>query len=381
MLQIGTFNIGSQTVLAPMAGISDLPFRSLCSKMGAGLVVNEMLTSDTRLWHSNKSQTRLSWGEATGPRVIQIAGSDPQQMANAASACVDLGAQIIDINMGCPAKKVCKKAAGSALLKDEDLVERILSEVISAVDVPVTLKIRTGWDKQNKNATTIANIAETTGIASLVIHGRTRDCRFKGHAEYDTIAEIVQQRSIPIIANGDIDSPQKAKDILEYTKAKAVMIGRAAQGNPWLFREINHFLRSGDILAPPTLEEVEGTMVSHLSALHDFYGDHLGVRIARKHISWYLAKQIQTIQGVDKHNPASEKSVGTQNSCEIALQGDEELLLKQSTYENTGLNDPLNHAGVLAWRKQFNTQLTKQKQINAVRTLFVRLQLLKDQAA
>lgn len=378
MLRIGSYNIGSHTVLAPMAGISDLPFRSMCSNLGAGLVVNEMVTSDTRLWNSQKSQTRLSWGAGfssnatsspsnpiNGPRSIQIAGSDPQQMANAAQACVNLGAQIIDINMGCPAKKVCNKAAGSALLKDEVLVSSILSAVTKSVDAPVTLKIRTGWDKQNKNALNIARIAEDMGIAALTVHGRTRECRFKGSAEYDTIAQIAQSTSIPIIANGDIDSPQKAKFVLDYTQAQAIMIGRGAQGNPWLFREVNAYLDSGTLIKRPNLKEVETTVLAHLKDLHDFYGEYMGIRIARKHVQWYLQKQIHPIQGF------------TQN-CPTSTHGDEKLLLAQ---EANILSKTLNPAGADNWRKHFNTLITKQKQLNAVRDLFDRLPQPKDQAA
>jgi tRNA-dihydrouridine synthase B len=273
-----------------MAGVTDLPFRELCRKLGAGLAVSEMVTADSRLWNTRKSSQRLRHDNEVTPRSVQIAGSDPAMMADAARKSVALGAQIIDINMGCPAKKVCKRAAGSALLKDETLVRNILCTVVDSVNVPVTLKIRTGWSLEHRNATTIANIAEDAGITALAVHGRTRDCKFRGNAEYDTIAEIVNTVKIPVIANGDIVSPQQAKHVLDHTGANAVMIGRGAQGNPWLFREINHYLSSGRLLAPPSQEEVAKTVVQHLCQLHEFYGEFLGHRIARKHIGWYSAQ-------------------------------------------------------------------------------------------
>ena len=288
MFHIGPYTIDSQVILAPMAGVTDRPFRQLCKQMGAGLVVSEMVTSDTRLWKSRKSAYRLNHAGEVEPRSIQIAGGDPEMMAEAAIMNVQRGAQIIDINMGCPAKKVCNKAAGSALLKDEPLVRNILSAVTAAVDVPVTLKIRTGWDSSNKNALSIARIAEDTGIQALAVHGRTRSCGYKGEAEYDTIASISEAISIPVFANGDITSPEKAQQVLKHTGCSAVMIGRAAQGKPWLFREIDHYLRTGTILPPPQLEEIREILLAHLHELHSFYGDYLGVRIARKHVGWYL---------------------------------------------------------------------------------------------
>ncbi len=288
MFHIGPYTIDSQVILAPMAGVTDRPFRQLCKRMGAGLVVSEMVTSDTRLWKSRKSAYRLNHAGEVEPRSIQIAGGDPEMMAEAAIMNVQRGAQIIDINMGCPAKKVCNKAAGSALLKDEPLVRNILSAVTAAVDVPVTLKIRTGWDSSNKNALSIARIAEDTGIQALAVHGRTRSCGYKGEAEYDTIASINEAISIPVFANGDITSPEKAQKVLKHTGCSAVMIGRAAQGKPWLFREIDHYLRTGTILPPPQLEEIREILLAHLHELHSFYGDYLGVRIARKHVGWYL---------------------------------------------------------------------------------------------
>jgi len=272
-----------------MAGVTDRPFRQLCRRLGAGLVVSEMVTSDVRLWNSRKSSLRLLHAGDPEPRSVQIAGGDPQMMADAARKNVELGAQIIDINMGCPAKKVCNKAAGSALLRDEPLVREILAAVVGAVDVPVTLKIRTGWDRQNKNGITVAKIAEDAGIAALSVHGRTRADLYTGEAEYDTIAAIKKAISIPVFANGDIDSPQKAKAVLDATGADALLIGRAAQGRPWIFREIEHYLSTGETLPAPSLLEVERILLEHLAALHAFYGELMGTRIARKHVGWYLA--------------------------------------------------------------------------------------------
>ncbi len=288
-LCIGPYTLPNSLILAPMAGVTDQPFRQLCKRMGAGLVVSEMVTSDTSLWHTRKSSLRMMHSGDPEPRSVQIAGGDAQMLAEAARKNVELGAQIIDINMGCPAKKVCNKAAGSALLKDEALVREILQAVVAAVDVPVTLKIRTGWDRQNKNGTTVAKIAEDAGIVALAVHGRTRADLYMGEAEYETIAAIKQAVSIPVLANGDIDSPQKAKRVLDATGADGLLIGRAAQGRPWIFREIEHYLRTGEQLPAPSLCEVERILLEHLAALHAFYGDVMGVRIARKHVSWYLA--------------------------------------------------------------------------------------------
>lgn len=287
--QIGPYQLSGRLILAPMAGITDRPQRELCRQFGAALTVSEMLTSDTTLWKSNKSRHRLLTENDLEPRSVQIAGTEPEQMANAAKANVALGAQIIDINMGCPAKKVCNKAAGSALMKDEHLVEQILRTVVNAVNVPVTLKMRTGWCHNNKNALAIAKIAEACDIKAITIHGRTREDLYKGSAEYDTIAEVKQQTNIPIFANGDITTPEKAQFVLNYTHADALMIGRAAQGNPWLFREINYFLETGKYHLPPTLTEKQQVILGHLQALHTLYGEELGVRIARKHIGWYLS--------------------------------------------------------------------------------------------
>lgn len=288
MISIGQHTLTSPLILAPMAGITDLPFRKLCRSFGAGLAVSEMITSDTDLWHTRKSQQRLTRGDEMGPISIQIAGSEPEQMAQAAIANAALGADIIDINMGCPAKKVCKKAAGSALLKDESLVNDILKAVTTSVDLPVTLKIRTGWDLEHRNATTIARIAEDNGIKALAIHGRTRADRFNGDAEYDTIAEVVDSVNIPVFANGDIDTPSKAFQVLQHTGAAGLLIGRAAQGQPWLFSQINHFLKTGDLLAAPDAASRADIIIKHIHEIHQFYGEYLGVRIARKHVGWYM---------------------------------------------------------------------------------------------
>lgn len=270
-----------------MAGVTDRPFRMLCKRFGAGLAVSEMVTSNSLLYGSTKTLRRANHEGEVEPISVQIAGADPKMMADAARHNVDNGAQIIDINMGCPAKKICNVMAGSALLKDESLVTEILKAVVNAVDVPVTLKIRTGWDKQNRNAVTIAKIAEDIGVKALAMHGRTRACLYNGNAEYDTIAEVKQAISIPLIANGDITTPEKAKYVLEYTKADAVMIGRAAQGRPWIFREIEHYLNTGEHLESPTVDEIHNVMLQHLHDLYDFYGELTGMRVARKHISWY----------------------------------------------------------------------------------------------
>ena len=285
---IGPYCVDKPVILAPMAGVTDLPFRRLCHDQGAGLVVSEMVTSDVRLWNSTKSRHRLIHDAEVSPRSVQIAGGDPQMMAEAAQQNVELGAQIIDINMGCPAKKVCNKAAGSALLKDEALVREILESVVNSVSVPVTLKIRTGWSLDQKNGLAIAKMAEDIGIQALAIHGRTRECKFQGQVEYDTIAEIKHHLSIPIFANGDIKDAQSAKFVKDYTQADGIMIGRAAQGRPWIFREINHYLETNELLTPPSLSEVRQLVINHVNALHQFYGDYLGVRIARKHVGWYL---------------------------------------------------------------------------------------------
>ncbi|GAB1596575.1 tRNA dihydrouridine synthase DusB [Lysobacter claricitrinus] len=286
-MRIGPYGIAPRVILAPMAGVTDKPFRLLCKQLGAGLCVSEMTTSDPRFWTTSKSRHRMDHVDEPAPISVQIAGTVPEVMADAARHNVEHGAQIIDINMGCPAKKVCNAWAGSALMRDEALVGRILEAVVNAVDVPVTLKIRTGWAADAKNALTIARIAESAGIASLAVHGRTRDQQYTGFAEYDTIAAVKAALSIPVVANGDVDSPRKAADVLAYTGCDAVMVGRAAQGRPWIFREIAHYLATGEELAPPSLEDVRDVLMGHLEALHAFYGEVSGVRIARKHLGWY----------------------------------------------------------------------------------------------
>jgi tRNA-dihydrouridine synthase B len=290
VLRIGPYTLDTPVILAPMAGVTDQPFRNLCRQLGAGLAVSEMLSADVRLWNTDKSRRRLDHRGEASPRAVQIAGAEPEMMAVAARESVRHGAQIVDINMGCPAKKVCRRAAGSALLKDERLVRDILAAVTKAVDVPVTLKIRTGWDLDNRNAVTIARMAEDLGIAALTVHGRTRACKFAGAVEYDTIAQVKCAVKIPVIANGDIDSGEKARYVIEYTKADGVMIGRAAQGNPWIFRQVTHFLTNQEKLPQSSLQEQKAIMLAHIAALHEFYGEYMGVRIARKHAGWYLAQ-------------------------------------------------------------------------------------------
>ena len=287
MMQFGSFEIDNPLGLAPMAGVTDKPFRLLCRRLGAGLATTEMTTSDPSLWHTAKSVRRMDHEGEPEPVSVQIAGTIPERMAEAARHNFEHGADIIDINMGCPAKKVCKAWAGSALMRDERLVERILTAVVQAVEVPVTLKIRTGWAADRKNAPLIARIAEDCGIAGLAIHGRTRDQKYTGTAEYDTIAAIKQQISIPVLANGDVDSPQKARAVLDYTGADGLLIGRAAQGRPWIFHEIRYYLDTGTLLPEPGLEEIRDILIGHLEALHEFYGETAGVRIARKHLGWY----------------------------------------------------------------------------------------------
>ena len=286
-MQIGPYKLRNNLVVAPMAGVTDRPFRMLCKRFGAGLAVSEMVTSNSLLYGSAKTLRRANHEGEVEPISVQIAGADPKMMAEAARHNLDNGAQIIDINMGCPAKKICNVMAGSALLRDEPLVAQILKAVVGAVDVPVTLKIRTGWDKQNRNAIAVAKMAEDIGVQALAMHGRTRACLYHGEAEYDTIAEVKQAIKIPLIANGDITSPEKAKYVLDYTKADAVMIGRAAQGRPWIFREIEHYLNTGEHMLAPAVSEIHQVMLQHLDDLYAFYGELTGMRVARKHISWY----------------------------------------------------------------------------------------------
>ena len=333
MFHIGPYAIEGCAVLAPMAGITDQPFRNLCRQQGAALAVSEMVTSQTHLWQSRKSQNRLNTAGENGLRSVQIAGSEPNQMAIAAAACVDAGAHVVDINMGCPAKKVCNKAAGSALLQNEALVKDILNAVVEACHVPVTLKIRTGWCTETKNAQRIAAIAEQAGISALTIHGRSRACRFKGQAEYHTISQVVKAISIPVIANGDITSPHQALAVLEQTQAAPVMIGRGAQGDPWLFHRINHLLATGQQAEQPHLAEVAKALLLHLSAMYQFYGHEHGMRIARKHFAWYM----------DKHLPTQE--------------------------------------AVKAARGQFNLLQSSKEQLQLVRTLFIEHLPLEEEAA
>jgi tRNA-dihydrouridine synthase B len=286
-VKIGPFQLASPLALAPMAGVTDRPFRSLCRSMGAGLTASEMVTADTALWQTNKSRRRLDHAGEAEPRVVQIAGSDPAMLARAAQINVETGAQVIDINMGCPAKKVCRSAAGSALMRDEALVRAILESVVRAVDVPVTLKMRTGWDRDNRNAVSIARMAEAIGIVALAVHGRTRADMFTGEAEYATIADVVRNVSLPVFANGDIDSPARARDVLAFTGAAGIMIGRAAHGRPWIFRQVKTYLATGIAVGPPCHREVRDIIIGHLESLHEFYGENVGVRMARKHLGWY----------------------------------------------------------------------------------------------
>lgn len=291
MFQIGPYRLTNNVVLAPMAGVTDRPFRQLCKRLGAGLAVSEMVSSNSLLWGSEKTKRRADHDGEAEPRSVQIVGTDPKLMADAARYNVDNGAQIIDINMGCPAKKICNVMAGSALLRQEQLVARILESVVNAVAVPVTLKIRTGWDLAHRNGVTIARIAESCGIQALAVHGRTRACAYRGEAEYDTIAAIKASVGIPVIANGDITTPQKARQVLQYTQADAVMIGRAAQGRPWLLGIIDHYLQHNELLDDPPVSTIRAIMLEHLENLYAFYGEYSGVRIARKHISWYSKGQ------------------------------------------------------------------------------------------
>lgn len=291
MLKIGPYQLENPLILAPMAGVTDRPFRNLCRNYGAGMAVSEMVIADPSFWNTRKSKMRLDHRGEEGPISVQIAGGDADMLATSAALNEEQGAQIIDINMGCPAKKVCNKAAGSALMKDETLVEDILNKVVQAVSIPVTLKIRTGWDKKNKNALRIGQIAEQAGISALAIHGRTRACAFNGQAEYDTVRTLKEALSIPILANGDIDSPEKARFVLDQTGADGLLIGRAAQGRPWIFREINHYLQTGTLPEAAADDEIQNIMLEHVRQLHQFYGDIMGVRIARKHVGWYLKAQ------------------------------------------------------------------------------------------
>jgi len=286
-MRIGSYQLKNNLIVAPMAGVTDRPFRILCKKMGAGMAVSEMVASNSLLYGSEKTMRRANHEGEVDPISVQIVGADPKMLAQAARYNVDHGAQIIDINMGCPAKKICNVMAGSALLQNEKLVAEILETVVGAIEVPVTLKIRTGWDKANRNAVRIAQIAERSGIQALAIHGRTRACAYTGHAEYDTIRAVKAEVGIPVIANGDITTPEQARFVLQHTGADAVMIGRAAQGRPWLFREMAYFLDTGEHLPAPQVAEIRQILLAHLHDLYEFYGEYSGTRVARKHISWY----------------------------------------------------------------------------------------------
>jgi tRNA-dihydrouridine synthase B len=307
-MRIGPYEIAPRLILAPMAGVTDRPFRQLCRRLGAGLAVSEMTTSDPRLWHTEKSRLRVDHRGELAPIAVQIAGYDPAMMAAAARHNAEQGAQIVDLNMGCPAKKVCRVDAGSALLKDEGLVAAICAAVVAAVKVPVTLKIRTGYDRSRRNAVAIAKIAQDAGIAALTVHGRTREDHYEGEAEYETIAAVKQAVRIPVIANGDVTSPPKAADVLRATGADALMIGRGALGNPWIFKEISEYLHTGTTSAPPSFQEVGATLLAHLDELHAFYGAGRGVRVARKHIQWYC-----------QDHPGSENLWGAVNRVECAI--------------------------------------------------------------
>lgn len=318
-MKIGPYQLENPLILAPMAGITDRPFRELCKGFGAALTVSEMVTSRPQLQNHQRTLLKADHSKDSGLRAVQILGTDPEQMAAAARINVERGAQIIDINMGCPAKKVCSVAAGSALMKNEALVEKILTQVVAEVKVPVTLKIRTGWDQQNKNALKIARIAENSGVQALTIHGRTRSCKFMGEAEYDTIAQVKSNISIPVIANGDINSAIKAKQVLDYTGADAIMIGRSAQGKPWIFSEILAHLNAKQSYVQPGLHSILSTIENHLENLYSFYGNFSGVRIARKHIGWYFDQ----LGGI----PASQKKAI--NQAQLPL---EQLALIKSSF-------------------------------------------------
>lgn len=287
-VKIGHLTLQNRLITAPMAGISDYPFRSLCHRFGAGMTVSEMFLANADVWHTEKSSLRMVSENNVGIRAVQIVGSDPDEMARAAELNVKYGAELIDINMGCPVKKVNKKMAGSALMQYPELVEDILNKVVSAVNVPVTLKIRTGWDKHHKNCLEIAQIAQKCGIKAISIHGRTRACLFDGHAEYDSIKAVKENVTIPVIANGDITTPEQAKDVFQYTQADAIMLGRAAQGKPWIFEEINFYLQHGTLKPEKPIDEVADIVLEHVDHLHRFYGEYKGLRIARKHVFWYI---------------------------------------------------------------------------------------------
>jgi tRNA-dihydrouridine synthase B len=338
-MRIGSHLLKNRLVVAPMAGVTDRPFRQLCKKLGAGMAVSEMVTSNSLLYGSAKTARRANHDGEVDPITVQIAGADPAMMAEAARHNVERGAQIIDINMGCPAKKVCNVMAGSALLQDEALVGRILDAVVKAVpEVPVTLKIRTGWDREHRNALNILHIAENAGIQALAMHGRTRACAYTGDAEYDTIRAVKAKARIPVIANGDITSPEKARFVLQYTGADAVMIGRAAQGRPWIFREIEHFLNTGEHLPQPEVAEIHAVLLEHIHDMYAFYGDLTGVRVARKHISWYTRGLIGSSafrHAMNQLDSVAEQLAVVNEYFAQAARADRRL-----RYE---IRDPLNH--------------------------------------
>ncbi len=324
-LVIGGFELANRVFVAPMAGVTDRPYRQLCKRLGAGYAVSEMAASNALLWATEKTSRRINHEGEASPKAVQIAGADPAMMAQAARFNVDRGAQIIDLNMGCPAKKVCNVAAGSALMQKPELIGRIITAVTEAVKadgIAVTLKMRTGWDRENRNALQIARMAQDLGIAMITIHGRTRADKYQGNAEYDTIAQVKSQIQIPVVANGDIDSPEKAKMVLDYTGADAVMVGRAAQGRPWIFRQIAHFLETGEKLPDPTEDEIARWLKDHLEDHYRFYGEYIGVRTARKHIGWYLKglpgvklfrETLMELESVQEQMAAIEKFFSTQH--------------------------------------------------------------------
>ena len=321
-MHIGPYQLKNNLIVAPMAGVTDRPFRTLCKYFGAGHAVSEMMTSDKTLRMNKKSLYRANFDGEIAPISAQIAGADPMQLAEAARYQVANGAQIVDINMGCPAKKVCNKLAGSALLQNEDLVAQILDAVVNAVDVPVTLKTRLGFCNSEQNILRVAKRAEQAGIAALAIHGRTREDMYLGAARYPLIAQVKQEIKIPVIANGDIDSPQKAKFVLEQTGADAIMVGRAAQGRPWIFREIAHYLATGEILAAPDILEVKTVLLEHLNELYEFYGEYSGCRIARKHIAWYT----KGLRGSNEFRQAMYQVESTQAQAQVVSQYFNQLL-------------------------------------------------------
>lgn len=327
-MRIGPYELENNLIVAPMAGVTDRPFRMLCRSMGAGMAVSEMVASNSLLYGSEKTKRRANHEGEPDPISVQIVGADPKMLAQAAQYNVDRGAQIIDINMGCPAKKICNVMAGSALMRDEMLVGQILETVVGAVEVPVTLKFRTGWDKSSRNAVNIARIAESAGIQALAIHGRTRACGYTGDAEYDTIAAVKAAVALPVIANGDITTPEKAKHVLDYTGADAVMIGRAAQGRPWLFREIGHFLKTGKRLPSPEVSEILAVLERHVHELYEFYGEFTGVRVARKHISWYtkgLAGSAQFRHGMNTLESSTQQLQAVREFFDEQLQSGDRL--------------------------------------------------------